>query len=103
MSRFTESKVGAALGAIIFARRVRPLWERWHPDDDRPRKAIEAAQAFARGVLSERELCRAHYEAVEAAEGATYLARRAAWAAACAAEKAFEARSELGISTGDVR
>jgi predicted oxidoreductase len=31
--------------------RVLPLFEEWHLEDDRPRKAVEAAQAFARGEI----------------------------------------------------
>jgi hypothetical protein len=31
--------------------RFLPLFEERHPEDDRPRKAIEAARAFARGEI----------------------------------------------------
>lgn len=38
-----------ALKAVTGAKRVLPLFERVHPDDDRPRLAIEALWAWARG------------------------------------------------------
>ena len=37
--------------AADFAERVLPLFEAEYPDDDRPRKAIEAARAYARGEI----------------------------------------------------
>ena len=61
--------------AADFAERVLPLFEADYPDDDRPRKAIDAARAYARGEITKKELD---------AAGA------AAWAAAGAAAGAAE-------------
>ena len=62
----------ARLFAADCAEHVLHLFERERPDDDRPRKAIEATRAFARG-----EIDRAAWAA----------ARDAAWAAAWAADR----------------
>ena len=51
--------------AADFAEHVLPLFEADYPDDDRPRKAIEAARAFARG-----EVTRTQLKAARAAAGA---------------------------------
>jgi hypothetical protein len=41
----------ARLFAADCAERLLPLFEKRHPNDDRPRKAIEAARAFARDEI----------------------------------------------------
>ena len=74
--------------AADFAERVLPLFETQHPDDDRPRKAIEAARAYARGEIT---------KAQRAAAGAAAWA--AAWAAAGAAAWAA-ARAAAGAAAG---
>lgn len=54
------------------------------PGDDRPRKAIEAGRAFARGEITREELDIARAEAWDAAKDTTYQPRAvadAAWAA----------------------
>jgi hypothetical protein len=61
------------LFAADCAERALHIFERDHPNDDRPRKAIEAARLFAEGKI-------------DAAAGAA--ARAAAWAAAGAAARA---------------
>ena len=61
------------------AEHVLPIFERLRPDDDRPRLAIEAARAVARG-----EIGAAAGAAAWAAAGA------AAWAAAGAAERVWQ-------------
>ena len=61
--------------AADFAERVLPLFEDHYPDDDRPRKAIEAARAFARGEITREQLA-------AAGDAAGAAARAAAWAAA---------------------
>jgi len=38
------------------AERVLPIWEEKYPDDDRPRKAIEAKRAWMRGEITDKEL-----------------------------------------------
>lgn len=42
--------------ACDFAEHVLPVWEAKYPGDDRPRKAIETARAFAKGEASTEEL-----------------------------------------------
>jgi hypothetical protein len=79
----------ARLAAADFAEAVLPIYEARHPDDDRPRKAIEAARAFANG-----EIDAAAWAAAGAA--ATAAASAAAWAAAGAA-----ARAAAGDAAGD--
>jgi hypothetical protein len=66
------------------AEEVLPTFERERPDDDRPRKAIEAARNFAAGKISAaaRDAARA---AARDAAAAGAAARDAAWAAAGAA------------------
>ena len=61
---------------------VLPIFEKQFPDDDRPRKAIQAARDYANGIISEKELAAAW--AADAA-GAAEWAARAAWAAMDAA------------------
>ena len=55
-------------------------FEKEYPDDKRPRQAIEAAERFANGEISEEEL--------NAARSAAELAELAAWSAWSAAESA---------------
>ena len=57
------------------AEHVLPIFEKERPGDDRPRKAIEAARAYARGEID---------------EAARAAAREAAGAAAMAAERAWQ-------------
>ena len=65
--------------AADFAEHVLPLFEADYPDDDRPRKAIEAARAYARGQIT-----------IEQLEAAWASARAAASDAAWAAERAWQ-------------
>jgi hypothetical protein len=71
----------ARLFAADCAERVLEIFERKHPDDPRPRQAIEAARAFARGEINQRD---------RAAAGDAAWA--AAWAAAEAAEQKWQTR-----------
>jgi len=82
----------ARLFAADCAERVLPIFEGEYPDDDRPRKAIEAARAFANGNITESELAAAG----DAAEDA-------AWAAGDAAEDAAgdAARDAAGDAAWD--
>jgi len=71
-------------------------FEKEHPEDDRPRKAIEAAQAFAKGEITEDELSAAEsaaWSAESAAESAWSAARSAAWSARSAESAARSAWS----------
>lgn len=74
----------ARLFAADCAEHVLPIWEQFYPADDRPRRAIEAARAFAAGQITAADLA-----AARAAAGA---ARAAAWAAAWSA--AWEAERD---------
>ena len=82
------------LFACRCARLVLPIFEEKYPEDDRPRKAIEAAEAFALGQIDKAELAKAaadaayvaaHAAACVAADAAADAAYFAADAAACAA------------------
>ena len=42
--------------AADFAERVLPIFEAQYPDDDRPRKSIEEARAYARGEITKEQL-----------------------------------------------
>jgi len=85
------------------------LFEQQHQNDDRPRKAIEAARAFADGLIGHPELAAARAAAWAAARDAARAAARdaaraAAWAAARDAARAAawaaarDAQSDLLLS-----
>jgi hypothetical protein len=83
----------ARLFAADCAERVLPIFERERPNDDGPRKAIEAARAFARGEIDRQQLAAAWAAAWAAAGDAAWAAawaaaRAAAWAAAGDAARA---------------
>jgi hypothetical protein len=77
----------ARLFAADCAEHVLPIVERERPDDDRPRKAIEAARASARGEIDRQELDAAWAAARAAGDAARGAARGAARAAAWAAAR----------------
>ena len=81
------------LMAADFAEAVLPIFEREYPDDDRPRKAIQAARYFANGKITEQE----RDAAWDAAGAAGAAAGAAAWAAAGAA------RAAAGAAAGAAR
>ena len=72
------------LFAADCAEHVLPIYEAAYPGDGRPRRAIEAARAFARGEIDEVALDAAR-AAAQVAARAAQVAARAAWAAAQAA------------------
>ena len=79
------------------AERVLPYFEEAFPDDDRPRKAIEAARAWARGEIRVSEARAAALEAHAAARAASahpaaVAAARSAGHAAATAHMAGHAR-----------
>ncbi len=93
------------LFAADCAERVLPIFERNHPDDDRPRKAIEAARAYARGEITIKRLDAARAAAEDAAEDAAWAAARdaARGAARDAARAAWDAaRVARGAARDDV-
>lgn len=76
--------------AAACAEGVLDVFERAHPDDPRPREAIDAAWAFARGGSRDRALRGAAWAAQKAASGTVDpAAREAALAAMSAAGAAF--------------
>jgi hypothetical protein len=71
-----------ALRAADSAERVLSYFEAKYPGDDRPRKAVEAARAWARGELAVSEARAAAFAAHAAARAAEDPAARAAARAA---------------------
>ena len=72
------------------ARLVLPIFEEKYPEDDRPRKAIEAAEAFALGRIGKDELEKAADAAAYAADAAD-----AAYAAYAARVARAPTRTEI--------
>ena len=79
----TWNECTARLFAADCAEHVLHLYESQHPGDDRPRKAIAAARAFAKGGFAD-----ATAAAAAAADAADAAAADAAWSAAWSAESA---------------
>jgi hypothetical protein len=83
------------LYAADVAEDVLHLFEQKYPDDDRPRKAIQAVRDYANGLISSVKLSDAYVAAADtaaraaAADDAVYYAARAAAAAAARAADAF--------------
>ena len=73
------------------AESVLPIFGRERPGDDRPRRAIETARAFADGRATSGELAAARFAAAYAADAAADAAREAAYAAREAADAAADA------------
>jgi len=81
------------------AEHVLPLFTARYPEDDRPRRAIEMARAWARGEASVGEAREAAYAAHAAARSATDpAAREVARAAGHAVATAHMADHELGAA-----
>ena len=74
------------------------LFEEIQPDDDRPRRAIELAQAWARGEITMSQARAAAGHAQAAARELIGAARCAAFAAGQAAAVAHVAAHELGAA-----
>ena len=93
--------------AADFAERVLPLFEARYPDDDRPRKAIDAARAYGRGEITKEQLAAASdaawaaWAAAGAASDAVWDASDAAWAARDAAWDAAGAASDAAWDASD--
>ncbi|WP_408608921.1 putative immunity protein, partial [Desertihabitans aurantiacus] len=84
-----ELRVVARFAAAA-AEEVLPVFERQHPDDGRPRAALEAARVFVEGAPRSRLQRAASVEAHRAArEAATEAARLAAQAAGDASAAAY--------------
>jgi hypothetical protein len=86
LRRLPEADAVQRWFATRCARRVLKFYEKQHPDDNRPRRAIEVAERYAHGKVTEKELVAARDAARGAARGAaTGAAWAAAWGAAWAA------------------
>ena len=93
--RDDEDHRSLALWAADCAARVLPYFEGKHPKDDRPRKAIEAARAWARGEIrvgpARVAAVAAHAAARDADDAAARAAARAAGQAVATAHMAAHA------------
>ena len=87
-----------ALWAAACAEHVLPLFEAARPEDPRPRRAIEAARAWARGEVTMTQSRAAGGHAMGAARDLRGAARYAAHAAGQAACVAHVAAHELGAA-----
>ena len=91
-----ETHISLALRAAESAESVLAHFEVRHPRDDRPRRAIEAGRAWARGELAMTKAraaaFAAHAAAREAGHPAARFAARAAGQAAATAHVAGHAR-----------
>lgn len=99
------TKKDSVLFAIFAARLVLKNFEKEFPCDDRPRKAIEAAEAYAKNPTKKnREAAKAAESAAESAAWVAESVAGAAWAAAWAAARsaagaAWAARSTARSAT----
>ncbi len=87
-----------ALWAAACAERVLPLFEAAVPDDPRPREALEAVRAWARGELAMMRCRAAGGHAMGAARELVGAPRHAAYAAGQAAAVAHVAAHDLGAA-----
>jgi thymidine phosphorylase len=92
-----------ALWAADCAEHVLHLFEQARPGDDRPRRAIEGARAWARGEVTMTEARSAGGHANAAARNLSGAARHAAFAAGQAGVVAHVAAHELGAAAYAVR
>ena len=92
-----------AIWAADCAEHVLPLFEKVRPEDDRPRRAIGLARAWARGEIPWAEARTAAGHANAAARDLRGAARFAAYAAAQAAAVGHVAAHELGAAAYAVR
>ena len=97
-----------AVWACECAERVLAVFEQARPDDDRPRRAIEASRAWVRGALpmveARKAAFAAHAAARDAGSAAATAAARAAGHAAATAHVAGHARhaaNYAAAATGD--
>lgn len=86
------------LWAADCAEHVLPLFEAERPDDDRPRRALEAVRAWTRGELRMMASRAAGGHAMGAARDLSGAARFAAYAAGQAACVAHVAEHDLGAA-----
>src|SRR5919109_5673206 len=87
-----------AIWAADCAQHVLHLFDEMQPNDDRPRRAIELARAWARGEITMTQARAAGGHAMAAARVLSGAARHAAYAAGQAAAVAHVAAHELGAA-----
>ncbi|HUZ01837.1 MAG TPA: hypothetical protein VMU89_15925 [Thermomicrobiaceae bacterium] len=87
-----------AMWAADCARHVLHHFEQARPEDDRPRRAIDLGQAWARGEITMTQARTAAGHAQAAARDLSGAARHAAYAAGQAAAVAHVAAHELGAA-----
>lgn len=86
--------------ACKFAESVLHLFEDKYPDDDRPRKAIQAKRDYIAGKISKDELRAARFAAEDAAGAAAWAAARAAAEDAAGAVARAAAGAVAGAAAG---
>jgi hypothetical protein len=92
-----------AVWAADCAQHVLHFFEQTQPDDDRPRRAIEQARAWARGEITMAQARTAASAANTAAREVSGAAREAAHAAGQAVAVAHMADHELGAAAYAIR
>ncbi|NTW29229.1 MAG: hypothetical protein HGA39_07715 [Coriobacteriia bacterium] len=92
-----------AVWAAACAEHVLHLFEQVHPEDARPRQAIEQARAWARGEITMTQARTAAFSAHDAAREASAAAKEAARAAGHAVAVAHMADHELGAAAYAIR
>jgi hypothetical protein len=92
-----------AVWAAACAERVLHLFEQAHAQDERPRRAIEQARAWARGEITMTQARAAAYAAHDAAREASGAAKEAARATGHAVAVAHMADHELGGAAYAIR
>jgi hypothetical protein len=92
-----------AVWAADCAQHVLPFFEQAHPGEDRPRRAIELARAWARGEIKMKQAHDAAFAANAAAREVSGAARLAALSAGQAVAVAHVAAHELGAAAYAIR
>ena len=92
-----------AVWAADCAQHVLHLFEQTQPSDDRPRRAIEQARAWARGEITMTQARTAAFAAIAAAREVSGAAKEAAHAAVQAGGVAHVAAHELGAAAYAIR
>jgi hypothetical protein len=87
--------------ACEYAETVLPIFESEHPDDKRPRAAIETARRHARGEATDTELAAARFAARFAARAAAGAAARASAGTAAGASAGTAAWAAAWASAWD--
>jgi hypothetical protein len=92
-----------AIWAADCAEHVLPFFEQAHPGDDRPRRAIELARAWARGEITWTKAREQAFDANAAAREVSGAAKEAAHAAGQAGAVGHVAAHELGAAAYAIR